>query len=964
MLRELAELNNTVIIALTESHLRKEIRTAEVHMKGFHLYRADRTEGFLKGGVAVYVREELVGEIRLLNSNSNDEVEWVTLYFEKKKVVFSCVYRPPTCGTPKFDEYIGQLNDNIETLGQPVPTIAICGDFNFPIIDWSDGGSMRGGAEYTRTQAHNLMEWANDFFLEQKVLVNTRVNNILDLLFTNNGELFTEIDVRDTVLSDHRLIIAGTILDWQLDSGEIVREPVVGESTKLSDLNFNHDSIDWTRINDKLSAVRWESGGAAAGVNELYESLCSHILQICCDEVPLKRRKTIKGIPRDRKLYMRKITNLRKKMKKVTTQQAKNHCITQMTVLEDKIRLSHLEERQREEQRAVECIRENPKYFYTYARSKSALRVKIGPLKKNGVLYGDPKDIAEILSDQYQSAFSSPATNLSIASIPDDGLSDVEFGEEDVVESIKNLSATSAAGPDDIPAVLFKKCPALITPITGMWKKSLDSGEIPEGLKLGMITPIYKEGTRGDAKNYRPVALTSHLIKVFERVLTRKISEYLCDRDLFNDGQHGFRKNRSCLSQLLEHQQHILDVLENGNVADVVYLDFAKAFDKVDHGILLNKMRTLGFGGKLLAWVAKFLMRRKQCVVVEGVRSECSSVISGVPQGTVLGPLLFIIHIGDIDREIRSSVARSFADDTRITMSIKVPDDSLLLQEDLERVYDWAERNNMFFNGDKFKHMSYGCHPAGPSSYTTKNGSEIEKCSSLRDLGVIMESSAEFSDQIRQVALKGRQTAGWILRVFSTRDPSPLMVLYKSLVLPLLEYCSVLWSPRTVGLIRDIEGVQRSFTWRLSDMQNLSYWERLERLNLYSLERRRDRYCAIYIWKILSGLVPNINDGRCKIRAKQHIRRGRLCVVPPLNRDATTHIQTLRERSIAVYGPQLFNELPRELRNYNGELNTFKNRLDHFLCGIPDKPALPQYSQPAAGNSLLQQLAQLRAEQL
>jgi hypothetical protein len=192
-----------------------------------------------------------------------------------------------------------------------------------------------------------------------------------------------------------------------------------------------------------------------------------------------------------------------------------------------------------------------------------------------------------------------------------------------------------------------------------------------------------------------------------------------------------------------------------------------------------------------------------------------------------------------------------------------------------------------------------------------------------------------------------------------------MLTLYKALVLPVVEYCSQqLWSPNAVGEIEKLEGVQRSFTARLADVQNLNHWERLAYLSLYSLQRRRERYQIIYTWKMIRGLVPNFVNDELKMRTPQHIRRGKECMVPAFNNRSPASIRSMHERSFAVIGPRLFNCLPRELRDFEGTLETFKSKLDVFLKTIPDKPPVPHYYQPAEGNSVLQQLAYLRAQVL
>ena len=322
------------------------------------------------------------------------------------------------------------------------------------------------------------------------------------------------------------------------------------------------------------------------------------------------------------------------------------------------------------------------------------------------------------------------------------------------------MSESSAPGPDGIPAILLKRCcDALKLPLRILWEKSLELGEIPTKTKVGVITPAHKGGARNEAKNYRPISLTSHIIKIFERVLVEKLVEFLEIENLLNDNQHGFRRGRSCLSQLLNHYQNLLSLLEKNEAVDAIYLDFAKAFDRVDHGVLLKKLQALGIGNPLLKWIHSFLTERKQCVVVDGAESAFSEVVSGVPQGTVLGPLLFLLHVGDIDRNLVHSTTSSFADDTRITKAVNTDNDMVHLQADLSSIYQWTTENNMKLNGDKFQHMRYGKVKEPPSVYYTPSGDDIRQFNEVSDLGVIMENTAKLDAHIRSIVHKGARAS-------------------------------------------------------------------------------------------------------------------------------------------------------------------------------------------------------------
>ena len=266
-------------------------------------------------------------------------------------------------------------------------------------------------------------------------------------------------------------------------------------------------------------------------------------------------------------------------------------------------------------------------------------------------------------------------------------------------------------------------------------------------------------------------------------------------------------------------------------------------------------------------------------------------------------------------------------------------EDTHLLQEDLNKIYAWAEQNNMVFNESKFEVLRYGRNTTikEVTQYRTKQGAIAMK-NSLRDLGVVMDSEGTYSLHITSISETAKRMVGWILRTFSTRDEQPMLTLWKSLVLPKLEYCCQLWSPDSIGEIQELEAVQRTFTSRISSVKHLDYWERLKHLRLYSLQRRRERYQIIYTWKILEGLVPNVG-----ITLSQNRTRGRTCYIKGLISNCPG-IKTLRSSSFMRNGPRLFNSLPPHLKNMSScTVEAFKVKLDAFLQKIDDTPPVPSY---------------------
>ena len=967
-LSEQAIQDNALIIALTETHLSEKIVDAEIHIPNYTIYRQDREGGRKHGGIATYVHNSISAHCELIKTYSNNFVEFNIIRFTKLDMLLVNIYRPPECPCTKYEEALQEIRSTTsDNSNRTFPYIIITGDLNFPKTNWSTGETVEASAA-DKQQADALVQLASvELLCTQHIKQPTRNNNILDLFFTNTHELVRDIRIENTVASDHNVITVETNLNYT--------QKVVHPNKDLffNKLNFHHKNTDWAKIQSSINETCWDTTLRNKNTTEQNQILQNICLEICTEHTPRRNKRNNKQrIPRERKTLMREKRKIAKKIKSSANANAHNiQAMKQKMIRADaKIQDSINNERLREEMKIIETIPNNTKSFFDYAKKKSKIKTGIGPLRNEAnETVEDPRLISEMFKQQYESVFTQPDPSKVVTNphrlfsdSGDDDLTDIIITEESVITAIKTLKTHAAPGPDEFPAVLLKNCSKeLAKPLTILYKNMLDTGIVPQDLKTAHITPIHKKGSKTLAKNYRPVALTSHLIKVLEKVIAKQLSNYLEGGNKMNPAQHGFRPGRSCLSQLLAHQNSIISSLQHACNIDVIYLDYSKAFDTVDHGILLHKMKNLGISGKLGIWISNFLQDRIQRVVIDGYKSGPSPVVSGVPQGSVLGPTLFNIHLVDIGQDVQNSTISSFADDTRIHKEIKTPQDAIDLQSDLCKVYRWTRESNMGFNGDKFELMRYGKrNRADPiTSYLTQDGQPIMEKTNVRDLGVKLSNDAKFEAHIVDIVKKARCTLAWILRTFISRDKNTLLTLYKYLVRPNLEYCCQLWNPWLQKNINLIEGIQRTFTHKIQNLTNSDYHQRLVDLDLYSLERRRERYLIIHTWKILNGKAINIHtqhgDG---IRYKQstiNSRNGRMCDIPPLIPSSPSSITTIKDNSFICKGPSLFNSLPSSIRDSEyTEIDQFKRELKKYLGKIPDKPKLPGCSPiPASSNSLI-----------
>jgi len=512
------------------------------------------------------------------------------------------------------------------------------------------------------------------------------------------------------------------------------------------------------------------------------------------------------------------------------------------------------------ERKLAQNIKQDTKSFFAYARSRSRSRIAPGPLvDDSGNDVESPSDITEEFNRYFASVFvqedpgsiSEPERMFNKADL--DCLEDLEFTETDILKKFIKIRDDKAPGADDImPRMIHNIRDEICRPLWIIFRKSLDQGIVPEDWRRANISPLFKNGNRNRAENYRPVSLTSQVCKVFESLLRDVMVGHLERHQLLKDSQHGFRKGRSCMTNLLTLLEKVTKYLDEGDAVDIIFLDFAKAFDKVPHHRLIKKLRSHGINGKIARWVEAWLSGRSQRTCIAGCGSSWRWVSSGVPQGSVLGPILFLLYINDLENGVMSWILK-FADDTKIFGKANSIEDKNLLQKDLDRLIEWSLEWLMMFNTKKCKVMHIGSRN---NQYTyTMNQQKLEVVNTERDLGIIISKDMKVSKQCEHAYSKASRILGLLNRTIKFKDEGIMVRLYKALVRPHVEYCASTWSPGYKKDIELIEKIQHRFTRMLSTLKGKSYEERNESLGLWSLEERRHRSDLIEVFKLLKGMT-------------------------------------------------------------------------------------------------------------
>ncbi|KAI8512059.1 hypothetical protein Bbelb_111590 [Branchiostoma belcheri] len=490
------------------------------------------------------------------------------------------------------------------------------------------------------------------------------------------------------------------------------------------------------------------------------------------------------------------------------------------------------------------CKQVNKK-FWSFLKSLKSERAGVSHLKNEGRLISDGKAKANILNQQFQSVFTNEPLEAPLPNMgpsPHPLMPEINIVTNGITTLLENLNPHKACGPDHVHACVLKELSSTLSPfLQVIFQKSLDTGAVPEAWKEANIAPIYKKGNRLDPANYRPISLTCICSKIMEHIIASSMMSHFDTNNILYDLQHGFRHGRSCETQLLSLIDDLAHNRENGTQTDLIIMDFAKAFDKVPHLRLIHKLQFYGITGKALVWIQNFLQGRSQTVVLDGERSDPVPVTSGVPQGTVLGPILFLAYINDLPKYAAHAKVRLFADDCILQMSIKEEDDCKRLQHDIDSICSWEKEWLMAFNPSKCEVMTV---PSSRNPITfpySLHDHVLTKVSTTKYLGVSISSNLTWGRHVDLVTAKANRTLGMLRRCLRISSNAAKERAYMALVRPSLEYGCSVWDPHTKDQVSRVEMVQRrAARFVCSDYRRTSsVSSMLQNLGWQSLEVRR-----------------------------------------------------------------------------------------------------------------------------
>lgn len=802
-----------------------------------------------------------------------DSIEFVLvkIRFSEMYVFVCCVYIPSNSPVAVYQDYAESLQRIIDFIDLNVEDrLYVLGDFNMTEVRWSEV-SLDVSSASVCFEANSLRPVVIDTAANAELIYTLlgsdlrQVNNVrysqgrmLDLVFCSDSN---EVTVREA-------LVPMVKVDKYHPPIEIEFSVVVDNVTELNPESheFNFRKADYDSLNLYLGQIDWDAEFSAyTGVDDMVERFYGVINAGFERFVPLKKFKSHNHPP----WYSKRLLNLKNRKRRAHASFKENGERTEDKLIFCSLR-TEFDQLQRQAYKMYKSTTEDnlvadPAGFWKYVNSVR----KVDGYPSSMYLKDDKSETMQGKCDLFAKFFESVYVNESDTVNQHFGLEkkvdigSVRIDEVKIAESLGEVDVTKGNGPDNVSPMFLKNCSAALSfPLYRIFNLSLSS-KFPDRWKESYIVPIFKSGSRSDVECYRGVAILPTFGKLFESIVCGILTDEL-SKKVVSVSQHGFVKGRSTSTNLVEFVSDAIREIESGKQVDVIYTDIRKAFDTVQHNALIAKLGEIGIHSSLLAWIDSYLRARTQYVKILGWDSRVFSVKSGVPQGSHLGPLLFLLFFNDVTKVVKSSKFSLFADDLKIHKVVKSVRDCNALQADIAALHLWCESNGLRLSVGKCKVMSLFRKRDPLFCEYNVDGVALERVREYRDLGVVISENLCFSKHVAAIVAKAFSMLGFMKRICkSFRNVNALKSVYCAHVRSHLEYASVVWFPYQSTLVDKIESIQKKFVmyalrWtvrRGNDFRLPPYKDRCASIGIEPLFVRRLQHCAFFVFDLLKGKI-------------------------------------------------------------------------------------------------------------
>ena len=847
------------IICITETHLDSSYYSGLLFPSGKVVYRKDRD---VHGGGVLIAIDSVIPH-SLINLNACCEAISINIQLTDFNITLVCYYRPPS----QFD--ISPFLSYVTSLRQLFPShkLLLMGDFNMPGICW-ETLSTTGLRPFER----DFVDALSKFNLSQIVDSPTHIKgNILDLVCTDLGNIMTNFEVVQPGLSDHYLVSANVLTNTNFASQ---RKPKVTRIFQNADLpGFQSE------LAEIHQAVKRNIQGKSS-MNEVWNTFKNGLLSAISRNVPSRAVsvKSTNNPPWFTRRASRACATQRRLYKRYKRSGDPAHLAIYKTACKSNRRLFRCMKRQHMNDKLFSPFSEgNSKPFFKYVRSIKGNGNGVHSIQTDsGQLSQDNKVIASTLNKFFQSVFLQPVDFAPPALLDNQHIPTIT--EQGVLQIIKSLRNGTSPGPDSISKEMLvldiEKCAMILTDIFNF---SISTGSLPDEWKIANVVPIHKQGNRSLPSNYRPISLTCICCKLLEHIIMHNLNIHL--EHIIHNNQHGFRKSLSCSTQLITVVHDLASSIDKGIEVHAVVLDFSKAFDRVPHHRLIDKLVRNNVCSYITRWIASFLSDRLQRVVIDDMTSDLVPVTSGVPQGSVLGPALFILYINDIVGSVTNSTIRLFADDTLVYSQITNAKDHQLFQKDLNSLLQWSTQNQMSFNASKSNVIVFTNRPKPAFNHCySMDDIELSISTCVKYLGVYLQSNLKWTKHIDTITAKAKRLLGLMYHIMHDADSKLKLLAYYSLCRSGLEYAAEVWDPFHRAPCEDLEIFQnKAFRFIFNLKGRVSFTVLRETHCLPTLEsRRQDKristFCKILDTPSLHPALTSFTDQMSSHRSTLNTR--------------------------------------------------------------------------------------------